>query len=265
MSVFIGNFGTTMKRMITLLPITLIAMPFFMSLAEDKKLAPVKVEHTTEEEDLDFLTEEDFQLVYEDTYTIDDPFENVNRTMFHLTKGVDIILIKPAAQIYRHTIPEVGRDRVDSALANLKEPINFANSIFQGNPDKASNAMGRFLVNSLLGLGGIFDVASEAGIERVQEDFGKTLGHYNIGTGPYIYIPLLGPSSPRDILGRGVDYAMDPFVYSVHVDGVYIRNGIEFINTRESLLEVTDNIERTSIDEYVTIRNIYAQKRKAKK
>jgi phospholipid-binding lipoprotein MlaA len=259
--------GFYMKSYTYLLAALLVVFPEFMSIARDdapiaKKDTTVKSEASNAAQSNSKYSNDEFELVDDNTYSIEDPIEPLNRGMFMVNKGFDTIIFKPVAQVYRFAIPEVGRDRVDSALANMKEPVNLINAVFQGDPDKASRSVGRFLVNTILGLGGIFDVASLAdGLEPVNEDFGKTLGTYGVETGPYIFLPFIGPSSPRDLVGRGVDVFSDPFIYSVHKDGVYIRDGIKFVNTRESLLEATDNIEQTSIDEYATVRSIYAQKR----
>jgi phospholipid-binding lipoprotein MlaA len=242
--------------------VLLVLYPFYGPHAVEGDKSVTIQENTSDD---DFLTEEDFDLVDENTYAIDDPFEDFNRIMFSINKGLDTIIFKPVAMVYRHTIPEPGRDRVDSALANLKEPINFTNSILQGDPASASTSLGRFLVNSLLGLGGLFDVATEAGITPTYKDFDSTLRRYDITTGPYIYLPIIGPSSPRGMIGLAGDYGMDPFIYLMHKDALYVRDGIRLVNTRESLLEFTDDIEKTYIDEYATMRSIYAQKRKAKK
>lgn len=256
-----------MKRLVYIFSALLLVFPGFVSFAQDAGnviAEEVKIQNTNNDlnEALAFSNEE-FELVNDDTYTIDDPFEPFNRGMFSINKGLDTVVFKPVAHVYRAAVPEVGRDRVDSVLANMKEPVNILNSVLQGDGDKVARSTGRFLVNTILGIGGLFDVASLAdGLEPVNEDFGKTLATYGADTGPYIFLPIIGPSSPRDLVGRVADVASDPFIYSVHVDGVYTRDGVKFVNTRESLLEVTDNIEQTSIDEYATIRSIYAQKRK---
>lgn len=210
------------------------------------------------------LNEDDFENAVDDL-VIDDPFEDANRFVFAVNKSVDTVILRPVAQGYRFVVPVWGRDRVDSFLSNLKEPVNFFNAVLQGNPDKASNAVGRFLINSFWGIGGLFDVAYEADIHPVTEDFGRTLGFWGIGTGNYIVLPIIGPSSTRDAPGRAVDYFIDPFTYVFTTDGLLIKNGANLVNTRESLLEFTDNLEKTSLDEYASIRSIYLQKRKVKR
>ncbi len=256
-----------MRKLSCILAAFLMVFPEFVTLAQDATSGIAKGDKSSIEnvnlKEASSYSEDEFNVGTEDTYTIDDPFEPFNRGMFTINKGLDTIILKPAAHVYREVVPEVGRDRVDSVFANMKEPVNILNSALQGDGDKVARSTGRFLVNTILGIGGLFDIASLAdGLEPVNEDFGKTLGHYGVDTGPYIYLPLIGPSSPRDLVGKAADIASDPFIYSVHKDGVYVRDGVRTINTRESLLEVTDSIEETSIDEYSTIRSIYAQKRR---
>jgi phospholipid-binding lipoprotein MlaA len=260
--------GFYMKNNTYLLAALLVIFPEFMSVARDDapvpaEKTPVIISETSDAAQSNAkYSSDEFELADDNTYSIEDPFEPFNRGMFMVNKGLDTVIFKPVAHVYRAAIPEVGRDRVDSVLANMKEPVNLVNAVLQGDSDKVSRSVGRFLVNTILGLGGIFDIASLAeGLEPVNEDFGKTLGTYGVETGPYIFLPVIGPSSPRDLVGRGADFFSDPFIYSVHKDGVYVRDGIKFVNTRESLLEATDNIEQTSIDEYATVRSIYAQKR----
>ncbi len=253
-----------MKYRILLVAAFLSAFPEFMSIAKDSSTDSVEQADQSRAALVNSkYSDDEFELADDTTYSIDDPFEGLNRGLFAINKGLDTVVLKPVAHVYRAAIPEVGRDRVDSALANMKEPVNFLNSVLQGDADKASKSAGRFLVNTILGIGGLFDIASLAdNLEPVNEDFGKTLGVYGVETGPYLFIPLIGPSSPRDLVGRGADFFSDPFIYSVHKDGVLARDITKTINTRESLLEATDNIEQTSIDEYATVRSIYAQKRK---
>ncbi len=256
-----------MKKLTYIFSALLLIFPGFVSLAEDAgnviaEETKVQTQNNNLKEASGY-SEDEFELYDDNTYTIDDPFESFNRGMFAVNKGLDTVVFKPVSHVYRAAVPEVGRDRVDSVLANMKEPVNIFNSILQGDGDKVARSTGRFLVNTILGIGGLFDVASLAdGLEPVNEDFGKTLSTYGVDTGPYIFLPVIGPSSPRDLVGRVADVASDPFIYSVHADGVYVRDGVKFVNTRESLLEATDNIEQTSIDEYATVRSIYAQKRK---
>lgn len=205
-----------------------------------------------------------YELDGEDAHKIDDPIEPFNRGIFSFNKGVDTLVLNPIAHVYRAVVPVWGRDRVDNALANFKEPINFGNSVLQGDPEKAGRAVGRFLVNTIFGLGGLIDVATEAGIPAVSEDFGKTLAHYGVDTGPYLVVPIIGPSSLRDLPSLGVDAAMDPYSWVLHPDASYIRTGVKLVNTKESLLDPADKIERIALDEYNEYRSIYAQKRKLK-
>lgn len=210
------------------------------------------------------INEDDFENAVDDL-VINDPFEDVNRAVFAVNKGVDQIVLTPAAEAYRFVVPVWGRDRVDDFLSNLKEPVNFFNAVLQGNPDKASNSAGRFLTNSIVGLGGFMDIVTEAGIESYPEDFGRTLGYWGIDTGNYIVLPIIGPSSTRDAPGRAVDVLMDPLTYTVEGNVLLAKNAANMVNTRESLLDFTENLEKTSLDEYASIRSIYLQKRQVKR
>ncbi|MFI4983929.1 MAG: VacJ family lipoprotein [Rickettsiales bacterium] len=215
----------------------------------------------TDFNDSDF---KDYELPNAQAATIEDPIEPFNRAMFAFNKGLDTIALNPLAHTYRAIVPNYGRDRIDDVLANLREPVNMANSILQGDPDKAGRAMGRFLINTILGVGGLVDVATEAGVAQVNEDFGKTLGYYGVDTGPYLVLPILGPSSARDFPSLGMDVVMDPYTWLAPTDASYIRSGVKLLDMKESLLDPASDIERTSLDEYATYRSIYAQKRKFK-
>jgi phospholipid-binding lipoprotein MlaA len=138
------------------------------------------------------------QVVGEDD---NDPLEGLNRGIFEFNRVVDGVLIKPAAQIYRGVLPQQAQDSVRSFLRNLRSPVILANDVLQGDMDRAGSTIGRFLVNTTLGIGGLFDVASELGMPFHDEDFGQTLAVWGVGEGPYLVLPLLGPSNPRDAVG----------------------------------------------------------------
>lgn len=204
--------------------------------------------------------EQDFEEV-----EIKDDWEPFNRAVFQLNKGLDTIFFKPVAKTYRFITPTFVREGASNFLNNLSEPVYFANFVLQGNPDQASNTLGRFLVNSTLGIGGIIDVSSEAGLQKTYTDFGLTLGHWGLETGNYLVLPVIGSSSLRDITGRAVDIAMDPLTYIVHYDFNVSRGISQFIVNREAVLDFTDDLEQTTLDEYSSIRSIYFQKREVKK
>jgi phospholipid-binding lipoprotein MlaA len=139
-----------------------------------------------------------------------DPYESFNRSMMSFNNGIDKYAVGPAATVYKTVTPKAGRDRVTDFMNNLGEPVTFANDLLQGKPGRAGETLARFGINTTLGLAGVWNAAGEFGIERKNEDFGQTLGTWGVGSGPFLVLPLLGPSTPRDFLGRSVDGAMDP-------------------------------------------------------
>ncbi len=192
-----------------------------------------------------------------------DPFETVNRGVFSFNEVVDNILLQPVARAYRFAIPEYGRQRVTNVLTNLRQPVVFVNSVMQGDPGNAFSSLWSFLLNSTLGVAGIFDFAgANTELEVHPEDFGQTLGVWGFGHGSYIVLPILGPSSARDTVGLVADWFMDPFNY--FDDEVTITRTIATaIDRRASTLDLTDEVYRTSFDPYATFRSGYLQRRAA--
>ncbi len=192
-----------------------------------------------------------------------DPLEPVNRGVFWFNSKLDRYVFVPVAKGYRYAVPEVIRDRVGDGLHHLGEPITFANAILQLDGDKAASTFWRFVVNSSLGVGGFVDVAEEFGLDKTQEDMGQTLGRYGVPGGPYIVLPLLGPTTTRDFLARGVDgfgyapnYAHDIARYGVR--------GIDAVHTREQLLELGADLMEDSFDPYSALKSAYVQHRNKK-
>jgi phospholipid-binding lipoprotein MlaA len=195
-----------------------------------------------------------------------DPLEGVNRVVFGFNQVVDRLVLEPTARIYRAVIPPPVRRGVSNVLTNLASPITLANDVLQGNPEAAANTMKRFMVNSTLGLGGIFDHATGLGEPLHREDFGQTLGTWGVGPGPYIVLPVLGPANPRDIGGVVVDTAINPMTWVLYDAPWWERSipvGAEIISGREALLDDYDNLRKNSPDLYATVRDIYAQRRQA--
>jgi phospholipid-binding lipoprotein MlaA len=193
-----------------------------------------------------------------------DPFEEVNRVFFEIHNGIDKLILIPAARVYRAVVPEPGRQGIRNFLRNLNSPVIFANDVFQGEPDRAGTTLARFGINSTLGVAGIFDPATSMGFERHSEDFGQTLGVHGVSEGPYIFLPLFGPSPPRDLVGRAVDTALDPITWVGGDDFQYFKYGrtaLRVLDLREQNLETLDEIERTSIDYYAAVRSLYRQSR----
>ncbi len=194
-----------------------------------------------------------------------DPFEPMNRQVFAFDMFVDKWLFKPIAQTYRAVVPEVGRDAVRHFLANLHEPVIFANDVAQTEFTRAGWTVERFAINSTVGVGGIFDWATRWGIEQQTGDFGQTLYHYGVGEMVYLMLPVLGPSNPRDIVGLVADSYADPFGYLAYDYGAevadYARWGAEGVDLRAQNIENFDEIQRTSIDLYAAIRSLFRQHR----
>lgn len=192
---------------------------------------------------------------------ISDPLESVNRVIYGFNMFLDKILIKPVAKAYKKVVPEVGRKGISNVLQNLTEPVTFANSILQADAENTFTTFWRFAINSTVGIAGLFDVAKHGGLEHRGEDLGQTFGKYGIGNGPYLMLPVIGPSNTRDILGSVGDSFMDPYNYTVDEYGIAGRNILEGLDTRVELLGLLDDIEESSLDPYATIRSLYTQKR----
>jgi len=178
---------------------------------------------------------------------------------------LDEVLLKPFAGYYNIALPQVAKDGIRGILRNVDTPVILANDLFQGEGNRAGITTGRFFVNTTLGLGGFFDVAKHFGMPYHDEDFGQTLAVWGTGEGPYLMIPLLGPSNPRDASGKIVDKFLDPMTYIGYIYGVgyinTIRGGLEAVDTRARNLQAIDELQKGSIDFYATVRSLYRQHR----
>ncbi len=194
-----------------------------------------------------------------------DPLEPMNRKIFAFDMFLDKWVLKPIAETYQAVIPSFGRDAIRNFLGNLHDPVIFANNMLQTQFQRAGWTAERFVINSTIGVGGIFDVASRWGIEKQSGDFGQTLYHYGFDWDPYLVLPVLGPSNPRDLIGTIVDGEADPFSYLAYDYGAdvatYARMGAEGIDERAQNIQSLDEIQRTSIDLYAEIRSLYQQHR----
>ncbi|MGE4248929.1 MAG: VacJ family lipoprotein [Parvibaculaceae bacterium] len=198
--------------------------------------------------------------------TQDDPLEGFNRAMFGFNQVVDHLVFEPAARVYRAVIPPPVRRGVSNVVTNLASPITLTNDVLQGNPEAAANTIKRFMINSTIGLGGIFDHASGLGEPLHREDFGQTLGTWGVGGSPYIVLPLLGPSNPRDMVGKVADTAVNPMTWILYDAPFWERSipvGVEVVSGREAILDDYDNLRKNSPDLYASVRDLYAQKRQA--
>ena len=194
-----------------------------------------------------------------------DPLEPLNRNIFAFNQGLDQVVLKPAAQAYQWVFPVEFRDAVHHILDNAHEPVVFANALLQGNAEHMAIALGRLLINTTLGIGGMIDVASDLGLQPVDEDFGQTLAVWGAGEGFYLVLPVLGPASLRDGVGRGVDIFFNPMTYVVaNSDKDYLGPAIlaaTALDLRSRNLDTLDEIERTSVDFYASMRSLYRQHR----
>jgi phospholipid-binding lipoprotein MlaA len=198
---------------------------------------------------------------------IADPLEPVNRYIFAANLALDTTVIEPVATIYRDIVPDPARDSVRNFLRNLESPVLLANDVLQRDVNAAGVTTKRFFINTTVGILGLFDRAADMGLARRDEDFGQTMGTYGVGPGVYLVLPILGPSSLRDAAGNFVDYYFDPLnYYTDNTDRgniTFLRAGIRGVDARARVIETLDEIERTSIDFYATIRSLYHQRRQS--
>jgi phospholipid-binding lipoprotein MlaA len=195
----------------------------------------------------------------------DDPLEGFNRAVFSFNRGLDVALIRPATVAYEAVLPGGVRSSISNVLSNLNEPLVFLNSLLQGKVDQAGQSLGRFITNSLIGLGGLFDPASDFGVTKVQADFGQTLGKYGVGSGPYLVLPVLGPSNLRDSAGWVGYFVLDPMRYAwpqqSRATMRYTRAGLGALDVRSRNMKLIDDTFATSQDPYSTFKSFYEQRR----
>ena len=193
-----------------------------------------------------------------------DPLEPTNRVIYAFNNGVDTVLLRPAAKAYRAVVPGAVRRPIHNVLTNLASPVLLANDMAQGHPRRAGDTFMRFLINSTVGVAGFFDVATDWGYPRHGTDFGMTLALWGLPEGPFLFLPLFGPSNIRDGLGRGGDTLLDPFTY-LAFGGSRTFGTTRFVvggvDARERVLDEVDSIKRTSLDPYATFRSLYRQNR----
>ena len=197
----------------------------------------------------------------------EDPLEGYNRGMFAVNDAVDTVLIRPVAMGYRYVTPDGLRWRIGNMSSNLYEPVSMINSFLQGEFTQGMTNFWRFVINSTVGLGGMHDVAATAGLAPRREDFGQTLATWGVGSGPYIVLPILGPSNLRDTSGKLADWFIDPVNYALRQDGtdwtLYSVRAGQALVAREQLLDPIDDIFSSSLDPYASFKSIYEQHRDA--
>jgi phospholipid-binding lipoprotein MlaA len=192
-----------------------------------------------------------------------DPLEGFNRGVFAFNEVADKAIIKPVAQGYDKAVPLPGKVVVSNLFSNLTEPLVALNNLLQGKPGQAFSDVGRFLINSTVGILGAFDIATEMGIDRHEEDFGQTFGRWGVGEGAYVVWPIIGPRTLRDTVGFLADGYVDPVW---NLGDVPVRNslaGLRFVNQRAQLLPLDKTLEEAATDKYAYVRDAYLQRRRS--
>jgi phospholipid-binding lipoprotein MlaA len=198
-----------------------------------------------------------------------DPLEPTNRVFYAVNNGLDTVILRPVALAYRYAVPSPVRDGIHNVLSNLGTPVQLGNDVLEAKPRRAGDTTARFLINTTVGVGGIFDVAKKMGYPDHDADFGMTLAVWGVPEGPFLFLPILGPSDPRDAVGFGVNILMDPFTWMGPPSNVglkvftWTRFGLNAIDSRERVLDGLDSIKKTALDPYATFRSLYRQHRHA--
>jgi phospholipid-binding lipoprotein MlaA len=197
----------------------------------------------------------------------DDPFEPVNRKVFAFNEFIDRILLRPLAKAYLTIVPQEARGSIHDALANAKQPIIMLNEALEGEPRRLRASFARFAVNTTIGMAGLVDVASRWHIPDETADFGQTLYRWGVASGPYLVLPVLGPSNPRDAVGIGVDSIIDPLTFLANANGLQEvevpRLVTDGIDQRARVLPELDDLRKNSLDFYAELRSLSQQQRAA--
>lgn len=192
-----------------------------------------------------------------------DPWQRMNRGIFWFNDRADVYVLEPVAKGWDFIMPQPVQDSISNFFANIRFPVVMVNDLLQGKVQPAAIDVGRFMVNTTFGVAGFFDPATDWGLERHYEDFGQTLGVWGVPPGPYLMLPLLGPSNPRDTGGLVVDYGLSvtPFVVPGYV--LMGTGAINVVNARSQVIDEVHEAKQASLDYYVFVRNAYYQRRKA--
>ena len=202
----------------------------------------------------------------DDADTDNDPAEGVNRAIFKANLAADHAVMRPVAQAYADHVPEVVQTGIHNVVQNLKQPAVAVNDLLQGNVNQAWQSVQRLAVNTTVGAAGIVDVAAKWGLPPHKADFGQTLAVWGVGEGPFVELPLLGPSNPRDALGTAVDMALNPLTFVGGAPATYAgvaTGGANLVDARAQHLQDLDALERNSLDYYATLRSVSRQHREA--
>jgi phospholipid-binding lipoprotein MlaA len=197
----------------------------------------------------------------------DDPLEPLNRVVFDVNSAMDKAVIKPVAEAYRQILPQFARDSIRSAIDNLTEPRVFVNDLLQGRTDAAGITLARFLINTIAGIGGLLDPATQRGLPKQSGDFGQTLYTWGVDDGPYLVLLFFGPSNLRDAVGLGVDlFTTPPGVFVPGHAGVVLGmvvGTVDGMDLRSRNIESLDEIIASSIDYYARLKSTVQQRRQA--
>lgn len=196
-----------------------------------------------------------------------DPIEPTNRAIYAFNDGLDTVIMRPAAKAYRFLVPGSVRGGIHNVLSNLGTPVQLSNDVLEGKPRRAGDTTMRFLINTTVGVLGVFDVAKDWGYPDHDADFGMTMALWGLPEGPFLFLPVFGPSNPRDAVGLGVNSVMDPFTWVGQGAAVralnWSRFGMNGLDQRERHLDDIDSIKKTALDPYATFRSLYRQHRQA--
>jgi phospholipid-binding lipoprotein MlaA len=198
-----------------------------------------------------------------------DPLEPTNRVFYAINNGLDTVILRPVAKAYRYVVPGAMREGIHNLLGNMASPVQLANDMMEGKPRRAGDTAMRLVINTTVGVFGIFDVAKKWGYPNHDSDFGMTLASWGVPEGPFLFLPVLGPTDPRDAIGFGVNIAMDPFTWvgGPHDTGLTVFNwsryALNAVDARERVLDSLDQIKKTALDPYATFRSLYRQHRRA--
>ncbi len=190
----------------------------------------------------------------------EDPFESINRPIYTFNRALDKAILKPVATGYQTITPQPLQTGVNNFFENLDDLVTAFNALLQGKVTQSVSDTTRFLVNSTVGIGGLFDVGSSMGLDKHDEDLGQTLGYWGFDSGAYVMLPFFGPTTIRDGFGEIGDYPLNPFRYTDHIPTKNTVSGLNLIDKRAGILEFDAQLEE-AIDEYAFIRDAYLQNR----
>lgn len=193
-----------------------------------------------------------------------DPFERFNRAMFTFNDTLDQAAVKPAAKVYREILPDFVQTGIGNFFGNLGDAWTGVNNFLQGKVADGLSDVMRIAVNTTMGLGGVIDIGSEAGLVKHKEDFGQTLGKWGVKAGPYIVLPVLGPSTLRDTIATPLDLTADPWQHKYPVFWRNTGTVVRLVDQRAAVLDASNLVEEAALDRYEFIRDAYLQRRESK-